>query len=81
MMTAFPFAPGDIACRLPATGIHAIPAIRRYDVFKYVPYGPVHEVLPYLIRRAEENSNMLGGAGKEIQLIKGELRRRRTGGR
>jgi proline dehydrogenase len=41
----------------------------------------VNEVLPYLIRRAEENSNMLGGAGKEIQLIKGELKRRRMGGK
>jgi proline dehydrogenase len=47
-----------------------------YMVYKYVPYGPVHEVVPYLLRRAEENSNMLGNAGKEIKLMKHELLRR-----
>ncbi len=41
-----------------------------YQVFKYVPYGPVHEVIPYLIRRAEENGDMLGGAGKELSILK-----------
>jgi proline dehydrogenase len=48
-----------------------------YMVYKYVPYGPVHEVVPYLLRRAEENSNVLGNAGKEIQLLRHELLRRR----
>lgn len=49
-----------------------------YAAYKYVPYGPIHDVLPYLIRRAEENSDMLGGAGKELRLIKSELKRRWT---
>jgi len=48
-----------------------------YMAYKYVPYGPVHEVLPYLVRRAEENSNMLGNAKKEITLLQQELVRRK----
>ncbi|CAK4084831.1 unnamed protein product [Aphanomyces euteiches] len=48
-----------------------------YQVFKYVPYGPVDEVLPYLIRRAQENSGMMkGGAAKELALLSKELKRR-----
>ena len=50
-----------------------------YEVFKYVPYGPVYEVLPYLIRRAEENSGLLGSAAKERRMIRGELWRRMRG--
>jgi len=37
--------------------------------YKYVPYGPVQDVLPYLLRRAEENSDMLGSGGKEMRLM------------
>ena len=37
-----------------------------YNVAKYVPYGPVKEVLPYLIRRAEENSSIAGQTNREI---------------
>ncbi|KAF0685761.1 Aste57867_22369 [Aphanomyces stellatus] len=49
----------------------------KYKVFKYVPYGPVDEVLPYLIRRAQENSGMMkGGASKELGLLSKELKRR-----
>jgi len=44
--------------------------------FKYVPYGPVMDVLPYLIRRAKENSNMLGGVGIERRMLWGEIKRR-----
>ena len=48
-----------------------------YNVAKYVPYGPVKAVTPYLIRRAEENSSVAGQAKKEIALIKNELAERR----
>jgi proline dehydrogenase len=47
-----------------------------YSVFKYVPYGPIGEVLPYLIRRAQENSGLMTGATKEIKLISKEIARR-----
>lgn len=48
-----------------------------YNVAKYVPYGPVKEVLPYLIRRAEENTSVKGQTGRELALIKSELKRRK----
>ncbi len=48
-----------------------------YNVAKYVPYGPVEKVLPYLFRRAEENTSIKGQSGREHQMIKKELRRRK----
>lgn len=48
-----------------------------YNVAKYVPYGPVEAVMPYLFRRAEENSSVAGQASREFSLIKRELERRR----
>lgn len=50
------------------------------QVFKYVPYGPIHEVVPYLVRRAEENSMLLGSPGvqRERKMIDTELWRRLT---
>jgi len=48
-----------------------------YCVGKYVPYGPVKAVLPYLGRRAKENSSVKGQIGRELNLIDAELRRRR----
>jgi proline dehydrogenase len=44
-----------------------------FPVAKYVPYGPVHEVVPYLLRRAQENSGVLGGATIDKSLLWHEL--------
>lgn len=47
-----------------------------YNVSKYVPYGPVADAIPYLIRRAEENSAAAGHVSRELELISRELERR-----
>ena len=47
-----------------------------YNVAKYMPYGPVKDVLPYLIRRAEENTSIAGQTGRELGLIIKEKKRR-----
>lgn len=52
-------------------------AAERYNVVKYVPYGPILEVMPYLIRRAEENTSIAGQTGRELSLIMKEKARRR----
>jgi proline dehydrogenase len=52
-------------------------AKHNYNVSKYVPYGAVKDVLPYLIRRAEENSSVKGQVSRELVLIKKELERRK----
>jgi proline dehydrogenase len=49
-------------------------AAEGYNVAKYVPYGPVKDVMPYLVRRAEENSSMGSQAGEEIKFLKERLR-------
>ena len=49
-----------------------------YNVSKYVPYGPVKSVLPYLFRRAEENTSIAGQTGRELALIQKELKRRKA---
>lgn len=49
-----------------------------YNVAKYVPYGPVKAVLPYLSRRAQENSSVQGQVGRELRLINEELKRRNS---
>ncbi len=49
-----------------------------YNVCKYVPYGPVKTVVPYLIRRAEENTSVAGQTSRELFLIKKELQRRKS---
>lgn len=51
-------------------------AKNRYNVSKYVPYGPVPDTIPYLIRRAEENSSTSGQVSREMVLISRELKRR-----
>jgi proline dehydrogenase len=49
-----------------------------YKVSKYVPYGPVLSVIPYLTRRAQENSGMAGQMGRELALIEEEIKRRKA---
>ncbi len=49
-----------------------------YNIAKYVPYGPVREVMPYLIRRAEENTSVGGQTNRELSLIIRELKRRKV---
>lgn len=51
-------------------------AAEGYNVVKYLPFGPVNETLPYLIRRAEENSSAGGQSTRELSLIQQELKRR-----
>lgn len=48
-----------------------------YNVAKYLPYGPVKHVIPYLVRRAEENTSVKGQTGRELSLITKEISRRR----
>jgi len=48
-----------------------------YNVAKYLPYGPVRHVLPYLIRRTEENTSMAGQTNRELSLILKEKKRRK----
>lgn len=50
-----------------------------YNACKYVPYGPVRKVMPYLMRRAEENTSVAGQTGRELTLIRAELSRRKSG--
>jgi proline dehydrogenase len=47
-----------------------------YNVAKIVPYGPVKEVIPYLIRRARENTAVTGEMSRELSLIVAEMKRR-----
>jgi proline dehydrogenase len=47
-----------------------------YNVAKYVPYGPVKEVMPYLLRRADENTSVAGQTSRELSLIMKEKKRR-----
>ncbi len=48
-----------------------------YNVAKYVPYGPVRDVMPYLLRRANENTSARGQTGRELGLIMAEMKRRK----
>jgi len=47
-----------------------------YNAGKYLPYGPVKELIPYLIRRAQENSSVDGQTGRELALLRKEMKRR-----
>lgn len=50
-----------------------------FRAYKYVPYGEVSEVMPYLMRRAQENSSLMGNASRELSLLRAELFRRMRG--
>ncbi len=52
-------------------------ANENYNVVKYLPWGPIHQVLPYLIRRAEENTSVKGQTSRELSLIRNEISRRK----
>lgn len=52
-------------------------AAQGYNVAKYVPFGPVKDVMPYLIRRAEENTSVAGQTSRELMLLKTERKRRK----
>ncbi|MDX2250066.1 MAG: proline dehydrogenase family protein [Bacteroidia bacterium] len=49
-----------------------------YNVAKYLPYGPVKAVMPYLIRRAEENTSIKGQSSREVELLAKEVQRRKN---
>ena len=53
-------------------------ADNHYNVSKYVPYGPVADALPYLIRRAKENTSVMGQMSRELDLVDKELKRRKS---
>jgi proline dehydrogenase len=52
-------------------------AANGYNVAKYLPFGPVKDVMPYLIRRAEENTSVAGQTSRELAMIKAERKRRK----
>ncbi len=52
-------------------------AAEGYNVAKYMPFGPVKDVMPYLIRRAEENTSVAGQTGRELALLTKEKQRRK----
>jgi len=49
-----------------------------YNVAKYVPFGPIREVMPYLLRRADENTSVAGQTGRELSLLTKERKRRKS---
>lgn len=51
-----------------------------YSIYKYLPYGMIDEVIPYLLRRAQENSSVLGGVNKERALMWQEVKDRLSAG-
>ena len=53
-------------------------AVAGYNVSKYLPFGPIREVIPYLMRRAEENTSVNGQTNKELVMLKKELARRKA---
>ena len=52
-----------------------------FNVIKYVPYGTVQDVIPYLFRRAQENTAIAGQSNREYELVKKEIKRRKNAGK
>lgn len=52
-----------------------------YNAVKYIPYAPIEKVIPYLLRRASENTSMEGQTSRELELLKVELKRRKSEGK
>jgi proline dehydrogenase len=48
-----------------------------FNASKYLPYGPVKDVIPYLMRRAQENTSVSGQMGRELRLLVTEIKRRK----
>ena len=48
-----------------------------YNISKYLPYGPIKKVMPYLVRRAQENTSVAGQTSRELSLIDKEIQRRK----
>jgi proline dehydrogenase len=55
-------------------------AENKFNVAKYVPFGPLEAVIPYLFRRAKENTSVAGQSSREFSLIKNEMKRRKLNG-
>lgn len=53
-------------------------AANGYNIAKYLPFGPVKEVIPYLIRRAQENTAVAGQTSRELEMIIKERQRRKN---
>lgn len=53
-------------------------AANGYNIAKYLPFGPVRDVMPYLIRRAQENTSVAGQTGRELSLLISERKRRKN---
>ena len=66
--------PSPLICSF--RGLKVDPNACPTQAYKYVPFGPVDEVMPYLIRRAQENSDLMGGVGHEMAMLRRELTRR-----
>jgi Proline dehydrogenase. len=45
-------------------------------VAKYLPFGPIRNVMPYLLRRAQENTSVAGQTGRELAMLRQEIKRR-----
>ena len=52
-------------------------ALNGFNVAKYLPFGPVRDVIPYLIRRLDENTSVTGQTSRELNLISKEIERRK----